>query len=191
MSNVQGEALLHVNSVGILPVSFDQAAEAARESKIPFDLKLEQALRENLSLEIMPAKEFLGGTSFDPNGGDRLQSMAGQQEVLRIAAKRGLDGVLSVNVHDFSSRIGSKVGAVQAAGLHFSVSLKRVPDGAELWQADYRFKDEALTDNLLRIKDRVSRKGAAGWRSAEELVTKGFQAASSDLSSKRAEQFLR
>lgn len=58
-----------------------------------------------------------------------------------------------------------------------------------IWEATYHFKDQALSDNLLRIEDRFKDGKAPQWRTAEDILRDGIREASRDFSRRRSAQF--
>jgi hypothetical protein len=60
-----------------------------------------------------------------------------------------------------------------------------------MWSAQYFLKQEAVSENLLRLGERVGPSGlGVGWRRAQEVFEKGVSAALTDLNSQREKQFL-
>ena len=183
-SRVQGLELVRLNSMILMPVEFDPAA---RQNSIPgssFDQELEAALRSELGIEIIaPADAFGAGRI---NKSKIVRPEITKQQALEAAGKRGSDAVLLLKVHEFREREGSKVGVENPAAVFFSAAIYRAADGAEIWQASYNYKDQALTDNILRFG---REQGSVSWKSAGELLRSGLGAMSRELASKRMQQF--
>jgi hypothetical protein len=62
---------------------------------------------------------------------------------------------------------------------------------APVWEAQYYYHQEALSDNWLRIGDRLGSSGTgAGWASGEALLQRGISAALEDFNKRREQQFV-
>jgi hypothetical protein len=100
------------------------------------------------------------------------------------------DAVLKTELLRFEDRQGSAVGGDPAI-VSFRMTLQAVPSGAEVWGAQYFYRQEAVSENLLRIKERIGPAGlGAGWRSAQDLFQRGVQEALQDFSNRREQRFL-
>jgi hypothetical protein len=64
-------------------------------------------------------------------------------------------------------RVGEKLGASQAAGVGFEVTLLRTPDGAKLWTAVFDETQLPITDNFFNVFRYPG--GGTRWLTAEEL----------------------
>jgi hypothetical protein len=89
----------------------------------------------------------------------RLVSVASQQF--------GADAVLVGTVLRWRDRVGEKLGASQAAGVGFEVTLLRTPDGAKLWTAVFDETQLPITDNFFNVFRYPG--GGTRWLTAEEL----------------------
>jgi hypothetical protein len=113
-----------------------------------------------------------------------------QRGALRSSARGDVDAVLRTELLRFEERQGSAVGG-EPAVVSFKMSMQTVPSGTEVWSAQYFYRQEALSENLLRINERVGTSGyGAGWRSAHELFKRGVATALQDFNNQRERQFL-
>jgi hypothetical protein len=114
-----------------------------------------------------------------------------------IGASRGAkttpmsaDAVLRTEILRFDERQGSALGG-EPAVISFRMILETAGRRSPIWSAQYFLKQEAVSENLLRIGERVGASGlGAGWRSASEVFEKGVSAALTDFNSQREGQFL-
>jgi len=135
---------------------------------------------------------------------DRSVTSAGLQEVLTRRADealslkvvsvgpagKGADALLKTDVLTYKERQGSAIGG-DPATVAFNMSVIRMSDGVELWKAQYFYRQEALSDNWLKIGQRFGSEGTgAGWLSARELFERGIASALADLARRRDEQFM-
>ena len=79
----------------------------------------------------------------------------------------GADAVLVGTVLRWRDRVGEKLGASQAAGVGFEVTLLRTPDGAKLWSAVFDETQLPITDNFFNVFRYPG--GGSRWLTAEEL----------------------
>lgn len=99
------------------------------------------------------------------------------------------DAVLKTEVLSYRERKGSAIGG-EPATVAFLMTISRSSDGAVVWQANYFYQQEALSDNWLKIGQRFGSNGTgAGWVSATELFQRGVSGAFEDLAARRDEQF--
>ena len=85
---------------------------------------------------------------------------------------------------------GSALGSSSGATVNFQMSLYRTADAKQVWEASYYFRDQALSENLLKIGDRFEKGQGAGWRTALRVISDGFRAALRDFSAKRQAGFI-
>lgn len=99
------------------------------------------------------------------------------------------DSILKTDLLTFRDRQGSRVGG-EPATVAFVMSIQRVADGQEVWQAKYFFRQEALSENWLKLGQRFGSDGTgAGWISGREVLDRGLSAALRDFAARRDEQF--
>ncbi len=139
-----------------------------------------------------------------PSVGRSAEAVPGLQELLERRADEALsmkvvsasaaakaDSVLNTEVLSYQEREGSKFGG-EPATVSFLMTISRASDGAQVWQANYFFRQEALSDNWLKIGQRYGSNGTgSGWLSARELFDRGVSAALADFAARRDDQFVR
>lgn len=181
-SKVQSDAaLLRVNSLLVLPVQVEPSArESNLEATSLYD-NVSRAFLEESNLELVgDRKEILASRGSRP---------ISSKQAAELARSHGADAVLVTRLHDFVERSGSKVGVTQPARVSFSMEMLSAATGLPLWEASYHFKDQALSDNLFRIEDRLQKGEAPHWRAAADLLSDGLRLASRDFSRRRSAQF--
>jgi len=99
------------------------------------------------------------------------------------------DGVLRTEVLTMEELKGSSVGG-EPARVAFRMGVYRRGVPQALWQANYVFRQEAISDNWLKLGDRVGKGGSgAGWITAQEIFRRGVTTALRDLNERRDAQF--
>lgn len=181
--------LLGLNSIVLMPIEFDRAARGKIAHQEAFDGELVKAMRQELPIEIIAASEVFPALKPFQLGDEFAAPQISKEEALGRAKQLGSDAVMTTRVQQYVERLGSGMGAEQPAWVEFSVNLYRAADGKEIWRANYSFKDQALSDNLFRAKDRLQKKDL-GWRSAQALLLHGFEIAAQDLAKRRLAQFV-
>lgn len=169
------ETLVSINSLLVAPVETDPEEAERIPSAINLDEILSDVLNQELQLKIVhatPSKGVKTAPSF-----------------LADARRMNLDGVLFTKVNSFSSRQGSAIGSTSPASVGITMRMVRVSDGLIVWQSNYHFKDQALSDNLFRIEQRLAG-DRPKFRSAEELIWTGYRQAIKDFSGKRMAGFI-
>jgi len=100
------------------------------------------------------------------------------------------DAVLNTEILSYRERQGSSIGG-EPATVSFNMTVQRLSDGVEIWRANYFYRQEALSDNWLKVGQRFGSGGTgAGWLPAREILERGIVAALRDLSNRRDQQFL-
>ena len=101
-----------------------------------------------------------------------------------------VDGeVLLTELQTFRDRDGSAIGGDPAI-VAFTMTIKSVTTGEEIWKAQYFYQQEALSDNWLKLGDRLGANGTgAGWASGRDLLERGVEASVSDFGTRRESQF--
>lgn len=107
---------------------------------------------------------------------------------LPVAVQKGADSRLIVTIRECVEREGSALGVTRAGSVGFEWVLVDAATGAELWKADYHMTDQALSDNLLKIRERFE--GGPGWKTAAQLMRHGFRVAARDFESTRQALFM-
>lgn len=105
--------------------------------------------------------------------------------------KKGLgESILKTEIVTMEDLKGSKVGGTPAR-VAFRMWVYCPSAGQQpVWQANYVYQQEAITDNWLKLGDRLGREGSGpGWITAQEIFRRGVQQALADLNSRRDAQF--
>lgn len=101
-----------------------------------------------------------------------------------------VDGVLRTEVIQFHDRQGSAIGG-EPATVSFRMSVVSASDKQTVWDAHYFYRQEPLSDNLLKLGERLGSSGSgAGWVSGHGLLQRGVIAAIEDFNRRREQQFL-
>jgi hypothetical protein len=172
---VDRPALLKVSSILVLPVEFDSSARAGAGPDLPLYQEVSDALREEGGVEVLADRKLFAGSA----------EVLTTAKALDIARRSRTDGVLVTQLHDYVERLGSNVAADRPAAVNFTMSVLSAADGRKVWEANYVFRDRALTDNLFRI----GTTSKAGWRTASELLNSGLREAVRDFNRNRASVF--
>lgn len=105
-------------------------------------------------------------------------------------AVRRADGILKTEIVQYQDRQGSAIGG-EPATVSLRMSVVSSSDSSVVWNAQYFYRQEPLTDNLLKLGDRLGTSGSgAGWISGPGLLRRGFTAALEDFNRRREQQFL-
>jgi len=111
------------------------------------------------------------------------------QSAREISARRA-DGILKTEIVQYQDRQGSAIGG-EPATVSLRMSVVSSSDNFVVWDAQYFYRQEPLTDNLLKLGDRLGTSGSgAGWISGPGLLQRGFTAALEDFNRRREQQFL-
>lgn len=176
--------LLKINSLAILPPEIDSRVTYPDGWPASVFEELDRAAHEQLDLQLIPSKDVR--SAIKANG---ARDALAPDAIVKLGKQVGADGVLYTRLLRFVEREGSAVGATVPAGVDFTMTLSRVSDGKQVWEASYHFQDAALSDNLFKVQNRLHDGHGAGWRTADDLLSNGFRSALSDFSSKRQAQF--
>ncbi len=189
VSSLQKESdLIHVNSILVSPVVFDESARNAIINANKITEALEDSLKEGISVGFVPSADVLRAYGRKPGG--LVPATVSTEEAIKLAWQKGCDSILVTHILEWTDRIGSAVGASRAASLSFSMDLIRVKDSKVIWTSSYSFQDQALTDNLFRIGDTAENGAGLKWETTSDLLSQGFKSAIRDLSEKRLGQFV-
>lgn len=124
-----------------------------------------------------------------------LREVAGETLSMKVVdssrgAKVGGDSVLKTEIVTMEDLKGSTVGGTPARVAFRMWIYPSSGPQRPIWQANYAFQQEAITDNLLRIGDRLGREGSGtGWITAQEVFRRGVQQSLMDFNSRRDSQF--
>jgi len=167
------ELLAGINSIEIAKPSITSSTGSVAIEPADAQRMIEQTARETMTLKISTPG-----------------SSEGAATMRRAAGKSSTDAVLYTDLLRFEERQGSAVGGDPAV-VSFKMSMRTVPTGLEVWSAQYFFRQEALSENLLRINERLGKGGlGAGWRSAHDVFQKGVSAALQDFNNQREQRYL-
>lgn len=187
--------LVGINSILVAPVQFGAGARQSASGEIVLTQKLEQALGRELSLRLVSARDVV--PRLRNQGQEALFRPASVKEIFEAAKSRELDGVLQITVHEYVERAGSALGSSEPARVYFTASLVRLSDSAAVWTGSYRFRDQALSDNLFQAGDRffqaeqgVEQRPGLGFKSADELLLSGFHKLAEELAAARTARFM-
>lgn len=112
-------------------------------------------------------------------------------KVIKQGSQAKADSLLKTEIITFQERQGSAVGG-DPATVAFAMTLVRASDGVELWRADYFFRQEALSDNWLKIGQRFGSEGTGpGWITGRQVLDRGVSSALTDLANRRDAQFVK
>lgn len=175
--------LLSVTSLMIMPVQFDEGVRSKEKYAESFYDALVNAFRAEVEMDVIVDKSLL----------ERLKAAGGVsclEAGRKAASSLGGDAVVCTTLHSFTERRGSSVGAESPAQINFTMQILRVSDGVPIWGGDFVFKDQALTENLFAIEQRVAeRPSNPGWQSATSVLERGFREASADFARQRLAKF--
>ena len=172
-------SLLSVNSLLITPPVFDGDAKTQQGSEAVFYEALSNAFSSDVDMEIKSGNDVAAGF--------HVANTADCAQLTRtLGAQFKTDAVLCTSIHRYSERIGSSFGAEKQASLSFSIKMLKVADLSPVWEGDFVFKDQALSENIFRMKERES---SPGWQSAKQALFRGFREASQDFARKRLAKF--
>ena len=108
----------------------------------------------------------------------------------RDQGSKKADGVLRTEIVQFQDRQGSAIGG-EPATVSFRMSVVSSPEKQTVWDAQYFYRQEPLSENLLKLGDRLGAAGSgAGWVSGHGLLQRGISAAIEDFNRRREQQFL-
>jgi len=168
VSVLRPELLASVNSIEVAQPVVKQSASAGAISPPDAYGIISNAARETMTLKVVGA-----------DGSRVVNGFAGSSS--------SADAVLRTEILRFDERSGSAFGGDPAV-VSFRMAMYSPRARADMWSAQYFLKQEALSENLLRIGER---KGlGAGWSTAHEVFKKGVSEALQDFNSQREQRFL-
>jgi hypothetical protein len=121
-----------------------------------------------------------------------LREVAGEtlsMKVVEGARASKDDSILKTEIVTLEDLKGSSVGGTPArVAFRMWVYLPSVQ--RPVWQASYVFQQEAISENWLKLRDRLGRDGSgAGWITAQEIFRRGVEQSLRDFNSRRDAQF--
>jgi hypothetical protein len=159
--------MVSVNSIEILP----PVVHASRKGRVPSPDEV-QAVIQRTAHEIMTLKITTAKAGVAARG------------------RGGADGLLRTELTQYQEREGSSVGG-EPATVSFKMTILSGQDGLPIWEAQYYYRQEALSENLLRIGDRLGPSGTGpGWVSGGALLQRGVATALEDFNRRREQQFV-
>lgn len=168
---IDPSALSAVNSIAIARPAFMDANAQGGLSADDLSVVIERIAREKMTLKVLSASR-----------GARIKAASD------VPAQA--DAVLRTEILRFDERQGSAFGG-DPATVSFRMNLESYAKAIPMWSAQYFLRQEALSENLLRLGERVGPAGlGAGWKSAQEVFERGVAAALADLNIQRERQFL-
>ena len=182
------ENLVGVNSLFVAPLQVDSGIILS-----PVVLKhLDQALWDVVSRELDGRLVNGAGITTAPVAprGPMPAVSTYEQTVVRHAAQQSCDSVLSVDLHEFTERIGSRIGASRPARISFSARILSVPGGRLLWSVERRVDSIDASQNLLRAFE-PGGSASQGFPEASSLFATALSQELKLLSERRREQFIR
>jgi len=177
----QPDLLTSVNSLYIAePTLVGDARRSSVDVKQVYAL-VEDSAQQELGMKIVSLRNPNANAA---NGAGR--AMGSSTSII----PHGVDSILRTEIMQYDERVGSSVGGDPAA-VSFSMAVTRVRDGAEIWQGTFSFRQQPLSENLLKLGDRLGPNGSgAGWNSARDILDRGVLLALKDLSARREQLFL-
>jgi len=94
------------------------------------------------------------------------------RSAIQLGKELDVDFIIVGYLFRFEERIGSRIGVDRPASVGFDVHLLRVKDGKRVWDGKFNETQQALSENLLKMRSFVRRK--ASWLTAEELSSVGM-----------------
>lgn len=176
--------LLHINSLLVAPYEYDDRARDMHGLAADSYRQLTEIANDEVGVPVFGLKDLSAITRV-ARGPERTKAL------LNAARKFGADGILLVNMLEYVERDGSQVGANESAQVDFSMEVLQVSGEHRVWESSYHFRDQALSENLFRIKERFGNKQNPGWKSAKELLVEGLRQGCKDFAQKRSEQFVK
>lgn len=98
--------------------------------------------------------------------------------------------ILKTEISQYREREGSAIGG-EPAVVAFHMEVVSPLTGVALWKARYFYQQEPLSENWLKINDRLGQSGSGtGWISGRDLLRKGITIALQDFNRSRESQFV-
>ncbi len=122
-----------------------------------------------------------------------VREVAGQTLSMKLlpssTSEAKADGLLQTEIVELRELRGSSVGGEPAA-VAMKMTIARASDRRPIWQAMYVDRQQALSDNWLKVGQRIGRGGTgAGYVSAETLFRNGVTESLEDFNRRRDAQF--
>jgi hypothetical protein len=184
------KALGGINSLALFPPALASAARDVKIDKNRVAELVESVAVQELDLKVLGNQWFLkSGLQTDASLSSAFGGVLTETQK-RSVKKAGADGILYTELLEYVDRVGSSVGGEPAA-VAFRLTVVGVTEGKVVWQGTYSLRQEALTDNLLKIGERLGKDGTgAGWSTGSAMLQNGLIEALRDLRGRREQQFL-
>lgn len=199
-----------VQSIYMAPILIEERARAALPNQAAMTEELRERLTAELDIELLDSSSVLAESGQRRRENSSLTAAQASAESLGIgptsarasesdlyvhARASGAESLLVTSLKEFHPRSGSALGAQEAAAVTLGMQLHAL-DGTLLWSAGYVFRDQAVSDNLFRLGDRLfqSNEGvpgarALGFKSERELLSAGLRGAARALATDRTALF--
>ncbi len=177
-------ALRSVRKVLVLPV---EVGDAASDCVLGVDLYkvAASAFSSESVIEVLADEKVVASWSKHPAKAAGTES--DYARAAGFAKQHGADAVLIPVLQQCSERRGGKYGADSPAAVLLTFSLVAVDGEVEVWRGGYRSKDEPLSENLLRLKDK--KLSDLHFHTASELIVAGFREGARELEARRVSAF--
>lgn len=169
--------LVSINSLLILPVDYASGVEQQVPSSVNTNAMLSGALQDELQIKLVHAVK----SDF---------TIRPLNEYVADARNMHLDGILYTKINNFNVRQGSRLGSEDPARVDLTMQIISAGDNKLVWQSNYHFKDQAISDNLFKLDERL-RENKAQFLSADEILARAFKSSIMDFSQKRLGGFVR
>lgn len=177
----KGVNAITLNEIAVLPlVSSGRAEQLGPTDLSAFTQMLIRSLQNNTSLSVLNvAHPDKVQAAFDKN--DR--SMPPRTRAFGIGKALGVQAVLhgAITRFDLPEQSGPQ-GSESAAFTLWLVDSER---GQTVWTATFQESSEAITDNLLDLRSKLKR--GIGFKSSEQLLSRGFDDAARSIEKSRSE----
>lgn len=177
------QGLLTIGVVYVAPVEAATGVELSSSKSQLLTDNLIRGLKEQLELELVT-----------PQVSEQQLNLVAEthDEIFKAAASADADTVLFARVDRFIDRNGTTIGSSQGAEVALTISLRRIADRREIWTRSFGYRDQALSDNLLKLPSRRAQQqeaASAGWLSAEQLFNNGVRELARTLRRERVTAF--
>ncbi|MCI5066379.1 hypothetical protein MRY87_11705 [bacterium] len=189
--------LREVRKVLIAPMHIGPSAIEALSHEVRLEQLLEEYAVGKLRVESVFGEEVM--RSARKTYGNRRPTARERHQLME---EFGANAFLETELLHYAQREGSRVGALQPAEVVMNFRLfggaaTNTRDGYSepIWEANYSFRDKALTDDLLSVQKRFSAAGneggsaGAGWKGATALVENSIKMAFRELEREREQSF--
>jgi PBP1b-binding outer membrane lipoprotein LpoB len=172
----QKHDLIQLNSVLVAPVKLARATDFINFKQEIVDSIAYGVIKEEIEFEVVSVNQ-------DPKFSN-LKSLSISEQANRL----NIGAVILIEVEKFDERIGTRVSAEQTAAVSFSMIVKKISDNSIIWKDGFSYQDQALSDNILKKKDKS--KKTKGWSSSSQLFEYGVRELSKKLQKARLEAYL-